>query len=320
MEDSSDFNRINPCFQRLSKALLLKWPSRIYNMSKNHLYLIGFLLAFIYFSLLIVERTWPLRKQSRPLLSRIVVNFSFTLLVYIIASLLISPLAKFIMTRTSIHGLGLLQLLPMNRFTHFVLGFLLMDLTFYYWHRLNHEIPLLWRFHNVHHVDPDLDVTTSMRFHVVEIVYSSVFRLIQLSLIGINPITFFCYEFIFQCNTFFQHSNIKLPIGFERIVNKIIVTPRMHGIHHSNYENETNRNYSVVFSFWDRIHKTIKLNVPQQAITIGVPAYEKPTDNSLLNLLIMPFKSQRRYWRLNNKKHVSRDQSRFDENVDYLSE
>lgn len=282
-------------------------------------FIAGIILILIYFSFLIIERKWPLRKPVRPLLSRMIVNFSLTIIVYAIASLLISPISKFTINLTHTHEFGLLSLLPFNNLLLFVTGFLLMDLTFYYWHRLNHEIPLLWRFHNVHHADPDLDVTTSMRFHCVEIAYSSVFRLIQLGLIGVNPITFFCYEYVFQVCTFFHHSNVKLPIRFERIINKIFVTPRMHGIHHSNYQDETNRNYSVVFSFWDRLLQTIKLNIPQQAITIGVPGYLKPADNTLINLLFMPFKTQRRYWKINNEKHLSRTLGQFDD-TGHLSE
>lgn len=285
---------------------------------KNMQY-IAITLALIYFLLLIMEQKRPLRRNTRPLLSRMIVNFSLTMLVYVTAFLLIGPISKWTVNLTQTHEFGLLPLLPFNNFVLFVTGFLLMDLTFYYWHRLNHEMPLLWRFHNVHHADPDLDVTTSMRFHCVEIAYSSLFRLIQLAVIGVNPLVFFYYEFFFQACTFFHHSNIKIPIRFERIMNKIIVTPRMHGIHHSNYRDETNRNYSVIFSFWDRLHKTIKLNIPQQAITIGVPGYLKSEDNKLMNLLLMPFKSQRRYWQKNGKKHLSRSLDK-DDDAGHLSE
>ncbi|KTD35199.1 sterol desaturase family protein [Legionella israelensis] len=283
-------------------------------------YIIIVFLVFIYFSLFIIEQIRPLRTPVRPLLSRMAVNFSFTLLVYITASILIAPSAKYMVDLTQIYRFGLLPLLPLNSFLIFVSGFLLMDLSFYYWHRLNHKIPLLWRFHNVHHVDQDLDVTTSMRFHFVEIAYSSLFRLIQLGLIGANPIIFFSYEFVFQAGTFFHHSNIRLPIRFERMINKIIVTPRMHGIHHSNFQDETNRNYGVIFSFWDRLHRTIRLNVPQRAITIGVPAYAKPSDNTLSRLLLLPFKRQRHYWQINHKKQFSRPEKHLNENLNQLSE
>src|SRR3990167_528887 len=268
--------------------------------------LLSLSLFFIYFLLFGLERIRPLRKRTRPLLHRMIINVTFSFCVYFTAILLISPVATYTMQMTSTHAFGLLQWFPMNTYLNFILGFMLLDLTFYYWHRLNHEWPLLWRFHNVHHIDPDLDVTTSMRFHVVEIAYSSLFRLAQLGLIGVAPITLFLYELVFQANTFFHHSNVRLPLHVEKILNKVLVTPRMHGVHHSAYLDETNRNYSVVFSVWDRLHKTIKLNIPQQDTTVGVPAYLQPNDNTLVTLLIMPFKTQRRYWRFGDETYVHR--------------
>ncbi len=242
----------------------------------------------------------------------------FTLFVLCIGALLIGPIIKFTLQFNHDYTFGLLHLTPLPTLVSMILGFMLMDLTMYYWHFLNHKIPLLWRFHNVHHVDPDLDVTTSMRFHVIEIAYSGIFRLVQISLIGLDPVIYICYEVAFQCNTFFHHSNIKLPIQIERILNVIIVTPRMHGIHHSDYQNETDRNYGVVFSFWDHLHRTIKLNIAQENINIGVPAYQKPEDNTIINLILMPFRQQRKYWVLNNNKHYSREDPNI--NLKRLSE
>jgi sterol desaturase/sphingolipid hydroxylase (fatty acid hydroxylase superfamily) len=163
------------------------------------------------------------------------------------------------------------------------------------WGQAN-NICLLWRFHNVHHIDPDLDVTTSFRFHLVEILYSTAFRILQILVLGIAPLSYAIYGTIFMCATMFHHSNTRLPIGFERVLNKIIVTPRMHGIHHSTVKSETNSNYSVIFRWWDWLYKTLVLNIPQQAIQIGVPAYKKQEDNRLWSLLKMPFISQRKYW------------------------
>lgn len=277
-------------------------------------------LIVIYLILFAVEQKWPLRQRKRALLQRIRINFSFTILVYLIASLLITPLAKYTVNLSLNYQFGILAWLPLNNTGKFICGFLLLDLTFYYWHRMNHEISLLWRFHNVHHVDPDLDVTTSMRFHVVEIAYSSLFRVLQLGLIGANVWLLFCYEFAFQANTFFQHSNIKLPFRLEKIVNKILVTPRMHGIHHSYFREETNRNYGVVFTFWDKLHGTILLNVPQNAITIGVPAYQQASDNTFINLLLMPFQSQRKYWHVENKTYINRPEAAFDKSISELAE
>ena len=220
-----------------------------------------------------------------------------TAFVFLVGSLVVKNAA----TRTSQwvfeNNFGLIPLIDMPLWTQIIVGILLMDLTFYYWHWANHNICLLWRFHNVHHIDPDLDVSTSFRFHLVEILYSTVFRILQVFVLGVAPLSYAIYGMIFMCATMFHHSNINLPVGFERLLNKIIVTPRMHGIHHSAVKSETNSNYSVIFRWWDWLYKTLVLNIPQKSINIGVPAYQKQEDNRLWNLLKMPFISQRKYGR-----------------------
>jgi len=278
------------------------------------------ILLCLYIILLFLERWHPLRKSTRSFLPRAFINISFTAVVYLTALLLISPLAVWALGIAVEKQFGLLPFLGLNPVFTFILGFLLMDLTFYYWHRINHEIPLLWRFHNVHHCDPDLDVTTSMRFHFVEIAYSSLFRVVQLGLIGLNPITFLAYEFAFQGNTFFHHSNVKLPLGLERLLNKVLVTPRMHGVHHSDYMTETNSNYSVVLSVWDRLHRTINLNVEQKKICIGVAAYLEKKDNRFWSLILMPFRPQRHYWQRGIENHKMRIESGLNEDKSLMLE
>ncbi len=102
---------------------------------------------------------------------------------------------------------------------------------------------------------------------------------------------------MYQANTLFHHSNVHLPLQVERLLNKILVTPRMHGIHHSEVWRENNSNYSVVFPWWDRLHRTLRLNIPQSRIVIGIPAYMTSGDNRLGNALLLPFLRQRNYWR-----------------------
>ena len=218
---------------------------------------------------------------------------------------IVAPVAFALATRSAETSFGLLNALSLPPTLKFVFGFLAMDLTFYYWHRANHVLPILWRFHNVHHVDQDLDVSTSLRFHFGEVLYSVVFRALQVSLLGI-VFTYLVYEVSFQCATLFHHSNVRLPITFERALNKIIVTPRMHGIHHSTVKEETNSNYSVIFRWWDVLHGTLRLNIKQADIVIGVPAYMDTQDNKLMNLLILPFRKQREYWRLTDGKQSER--------------
>jgi sterol desaturase/sphingolipid hydroxylase (fatty acid hydroxylase superfamily) len=254
-----------------------------------------------------IERFQPLRRDRRPLLGRLLVNAGISAAAFAVAALLVRPVAMTVLAWASDRPFGAVHLMPMPVAAQFVLSFLLMDLTFYWWHVANHRVPFLWRFHNVHHIDPDLDISTAFRFHFGEVALSAAFRVAQVSAIGLSGWMFAVYELVFQANTAFHHSNVRLPIGLERLLALVVVTPRMHGIHHSQVRDETNSNYSVVFSWWDRLHRTLGLNIPQSAIVIGVPAYSHPADNGLWNALWLPFQRQRDYWRRPDGTTIERD-------------
>lgn len=250
------------------------------------------------FVLLLTLESWrPLRRRKRTRGRRYLVNGALTGLGFITGVLTVRPVALGGAAWAETHAFGLLHLTSLPLWVQVLAGVLLMDLTFYYWHRLNHTRPLLWRFHNVHHADPDMDITTSFRFHCGEVLYSTVFRLLQVGLIGVLPLTYVIYEAVFNCATMFHHSNLRLPVAWERRINRILVTPRMHGVHHSVVGGETNSNYSVIFSWWDRLNRSLRLNVGQRDIIIGVPGYLLPGDNRIFPLLALPFHKQRPYWR-----------------------
>jgi sterol desaturase/sphingolipid hydroxylase (fatty acid hydroxylase superfamily) len=252
----------------------------------------------LFAALFVVERYVPLRAQKAELVARLVINLCFSALAFGIAAVLVRPAAQAALHWAGEKPFGLVHLVPLPRAAQFAIAFLLLDLSFYWWHWLNHRSRFLWRFHNVHHIDADLDVSTGFRFHFGEVAMSALFRVVQVALIGVSAPAFAVYELVFQVNTLFQHSNVRLPIGPERLLSKVFVTPRMHGIHHSQIQGETNSNYSVVFSWWDRLHRTLGLNIPQSEIVIGVPAYSTKEDGTLLNSLFLPFKKQREYWRM----------------------
>jgi len=240
-----------------------------------------------------LERLYPLREGHAPLGRRLLANGVMTGLTFLTGSLLVRSSALWVSSWARVRSIGLLHWLPVSAPVAAVAGFLLMDLTFYWWHRINHEIGLLWRFHSAHHVDPELDVTTGFRFHLVEIAYSTPFRVAQVVVLGISPFIYITYELVFQLATLFHHSNLRLPLWLERALNKLVVTPRMHGIHHSQVRQETDSNYSTVFRFWDYLHRTLILCVPQSWIEIGVPGYTDIRDNRPDNLLLMPFQPQK---------------------------
>jgi sterol desaturase/sphingolipid hydroxylase (fatty acid hydroxylase superfamily) len=266
-------------------------------------------LILLFMLLFVVERLVALRRSRRPLLGRLLVNVGISALAFAIAMLLVRPTALAVLQWASDKPFGLVHIIPMPAAAQFVLSFVLMDLTFYWWHVANHWIPFLWRFHNVHHIDPDLDVSTAFRFHFGEVALSAGFRVVQVGAIGLSAWMFAIYELVFQANTAFHHSNVRLPIRIERLLNLVIVTPRMHGIHHSQVRAETNSNYSVVFSWWDRLHRTEGLNIPQSNIVIGVPAYSDTADNRFWSALLLPFRRQRDYWRRQDGTRVERDRT-----------
>lgn len=250
-----------------------------------------------YLILLFFETAFPLRSRKLPRAGRFAVNAVMTLPVFLIGSLIVRTVGLSLAAWSEASSFGVLNLVTLPSAARFVLGFLLMDLSFYYWHRINHEWPLLWRFHNVHHCDPDMDVTTSFRFHFMEVLYSTCFRAVQVLVIGVSPVTYAVYEVCFSCETVFHHSNLRLPVPVERLLNKVIVTPRMHGIHHSFVMEETNSNYSTIFRWWDTAHGSLNLGIRQSDVTIGVPGYSLPDDNGVLTLNAMPFTQQRDYWK-----------------------
>jgi sterol desaturase/sphingolipid hydroxylase (fatty acid hydroxylase superfamily) len=174
----------------------------------------------------------------------------------------------------------------------FLAGVLLLDYTLWWWHRLNHVAPPLWRFHVVHHLDRDLDASTALRFHFGEMALAALFRATQVRFLGVDEEALLWWQRVLLVSILFHHSNIELPERFERRLVRVFVTPRMHGIHHSEVMEQTNSNWSSLFSWWDMLHGTFIYDVPQASITIGVEGFRE--DLGLPKLLALPFERSSR--------------------------
>ena len=254
-------------------------------------------LVFGFFILLIwQERRRPLRNRVEPDLKHGVRNFvialASALAMLVFEAPLIQPLAHLVEAR---HW-GLLGVVELPAWLEVIIVLVLMDYTFYIWHVMMHRVPQLWRFHAVHHVDLDLDASTAFRFHFGEILISIPWRAAQVLVIGLNPFTFTIWQFCFVLCVMFHHSNLRIPIQWERWLNRILVTPRMHGVHHSNVQEETGSNWSSGLTIWDWLHGTLRLNVPQEDIVIGVPSWNTPESIALPAVLALPFRDQPEYW------------------------
>jgi sterol desaturase/sphingolipid hydroxylase (fatty acid hydroxylase superfamily) len=246
----------------------------------------------------VAESLRPLRRRIEPRLRRAARNFTAGGISLAVVTLLQTPLLSPVAGWTSRNGFGILNAIRLPGVAATIAGVLLLDYTLWHWHRINHRVPFFWRFHMVHHVDLDMDATTGVRFHFGEMALSVAWRAVQILLIGPSATAIWIYQSLLFASVLFHHSNTRLPIGLERVLVRVIVTPRMHGIHHSDWKNETDSNWSSLLSVWDYLHCTAVLSIPQSKIEVGVPAYRRPEDVTLPRLLAMPFRRRRADWAL----------------------
>jgi sterol desaturase/sphingolipid hydroxylase (fatty acid hydroxylase superfamily) len=251
----------------------------------------------MFLALLLLQWRFPLRRQHFSMLHRLVRNFVLSLPGFAIVRLAMLPIPIAAAMWAEEKHIGLLNWFGLPLWAAVIATFLLMDYAYWWWHRANHMVPFFWRFHHVHHTDLDLDVSTAARFHFGEMFFSIGFLSVAVIVSGISPIMLVAFFISLEAATLFHHSNWRLPIEVERILNLILVTPRMHGIHHSIVQRETNSNWGTIFCCWDKLHRTLRRDVPQDAITIGVAAYREEQELTVGKLLAMPFRGQRP-WKL----------------------
>ena len=245
-------------------------------------------------ALFVAERRRPLRRQTERGPARVGRNLTIGLLAAATTAASEWPLIAPVQRLAERGRVGLLRRLPLPRALRVVLGFLLLDYTLYLWHWLNHRSPFLWRFHAVHHIDLDLDTTTGLRFHFGELALAAGFRAAQVLLLGIDRQTLRLWQQLLVISVVFHHSNVELPIEVEARMTQFMVTPRMHGIHHSTRPDETDSNYASLLSFWDLLHGSLRRDVPQAAVTIGVAGFQDPEDVTLERSLLLPFREDPR--------------------------
>jgi len=257
-------------------------------------------IVVVFAATLILELRRPLRRSVESKSRRILRNLTTGATALAVATLLQTPLLIPVSRWVLAKRIGLLNTIAMPAALRTVLAVVLLDYTLWFWHFANHRVPFLWRFHLVHHVDRDLDASTALRFHFGEQALSVVYRCVQIAVIGATPFAVWTWQAILFAAILFHHSNVELPIAWERRLVRVVVTPRMHGIHHSDRLNETNSNWSSLLSWWDYLHRTMILGIPQKSVTIGVPAYQDPSDVTIGSILLLPFLRQRRDFHLSD--------------------
>lgn len=215
-------------------------------------------------------------------------NLGMGLFNTVFAALAFGSLTTSVAYWTDEHQAGLLNAITLSSAGRFGLALILLDAWMYLWHRANHLVPLLWRFHRVHHSDRNMDVTTATRFHFGEQVLSSLLRLGLIPLLGIQIWNLVVYDTVVLCVILFHHADVSLS-RWDRWLRYLIVTPDMHKVHHSDRQSETNTNFSTVLSIWDRMAMSFRMRSDPKSIVFGLAEFTDPSWQTWWGMWRTPF-------------------------------
>jgi len=192
------------------------------------------------------------------------------------------------------HHFGLFNLLAWPSALELVCAVVLLDLVIYSQHVIFHAVPLLWRLHLVHHADREIDVTTGLRFHPLEIFLSMLIKMVVVALFGLPVLGVLLFEVVLNAMAMFNHANVRLPLSVDAVMRRLLVTPDMHRVHHSIIRNETNSNYGFNLSIWDRLFSTYRAQpgAGHDAMIIGLEHLQHAPTHSLVYMLRLPFLGQ----------------------------
>lgn len=187
-------------------------------------------------------------------------------------------------------NIGLINALSLPNWAAIILAILMLDFAIWTQHLISHKVPVFWRFHQMHHADSDFDVTTALRFHPVEILASMLLKIGVVYAIGAPPVAVLLFEIILNGTALFNHSNLRLPLGLDRAVRLVLVTPDMHRVHHSDLRREHDSNYGFALSLWDRIFGTYiaQPSAGHAGMTVGLK-WQDERPSKLGWSLLLPF-------------------------------
>jgi sterol desaturase/sphingolipid hydroxylase (fatty acid hydroxylase superfamily) len=264
-------------------------------ISPETLVRLGFFAA-IFFIVALGEKIAPRRNLLKSRFKRWISNLGMQIIDVVVLRLVFPVFPVGLAVICAQRGWGLLNYYPITPLPALIIGVLALDFVIYLQHRMFHFVPVFWRVHMVHHTDEDIDVTTAVRFHPLEIILSLLFKIAAVAAIGAPPLSVLIFEVMLNGASMFNHGNIRIPLYFDRVIRMILVTPDMHRVHHSVVVAETNSNYGFSFSWWDRILGTYKAQ-PQEGhdrMKIGLNGYHDDRSLKLSALLMMPFSNQQK--------------------------
>ncbi|MEX0977335.1 MAG: sterol desaturase family protein [Pirellulales bacterium] len=188
----------------------------------------------------------------------------------------------------SSRDLGLVRWLSLPAVAATAVALLILDLWMYIWHRLNHAVPFLWRFHRMHHSDTAVDASTGVRFHTGEIVMSGLARAALLPVLGLSLWQLALYDALLLPVVLFHHSNVRFPRWLDYHLTWCVVTPAMHRVHHSRWRPETNSNFASILPLWDRLFRSFRLREDARTINLGLAEFDDQQWQTLWGMIRTP--------------------------------
>lgn len=252
----------------------------------------GLALSVLLFVLLAtLEAIFPRKKRSMPRGRRWRTNM-IIILVDSVALRLMGPVAAISAAIfAEQYDLGLLNRIALPGWLEFALALVILDLAIYAQHVISHKIPLLWALHKVHHADRDIDVTTAVRFHPVEMILSMLYKCAVVLLLGPGAFAVFVFALLLNLFAMFNHANLRLPEAADKILRLFVVTPDMHRVHHSTVTRETDSNFGFSIALWDRLFGTYTAQpaAGHDGMIIGLSDYQTEHPAELLWSMALPF-------------------------------
>lgn len=269
-----------------------------------------------FFGILLIMAGWELVAPRRPLTASKSVrwgsNLGIVVLNSVVLRLLFPAAAVGMAVLAGEQGWGIFNYLETPFWLAVIVSVIALDFVVWLQHVMVHAIPVLWRFHRMHHADLDFDVTTGARFHPVEIILSMLIKFAAIMVLGPPIIAVIIFEVLLNATAMFNHSNIRLPLGLDRVLRWFVVTPDMHRVHHSVEDDEANSNFGFNLPWWDRLFGTYR-DQPRgghEGMTIGIRKYREPKQVSWLNgMLMLPFKGRISDYAINRRQWGDGDEN-----------
>ncbi|HZP77613.1 MAG TPA: sterol desaturase family protein [Pseudolabrys sp.] len=249
--------------------------------------------SFVVFAALVVwELALPRRSLKLGRTPRWPHNLGLLLVDIALVRLLVPTAAVGVAVIAAQRGFGLFNVLSAPGWLAAVLGFVVLDFAIYLQHAIFHHVPALWRLHRVHHADLELDVSTGVRFHPLEILLSLLIKMTVVAVIGVPAVAVLIFEIVLNATSMFNHANVAIPPGVERWLRLLVVTPQMHEVHHSVVRAETDSNFGFNLPWWDRLLGTYRAEpaAGEAGMTIGLPQFRDKRELRIDRLLMQPFR------------------------------